>query len=184
MSITNEINRRIAEGRLFRLEPSIPGDPEIRTVLVSVEMNDLLIGRWQTETMRRRCGRLRADLESFVIGERVTVCWEPFQARNAKIGRLHPIEDEVWDLRSQDPKLELRVFFRFALRDVLVALTCSPRSVEVPWLRRAPLKDRASSEWKSALVECKAEWNKLFPAHDPHSGDDIHGYISSNVVLV
>jgi len=172
------------EERLFRLEPSIPGDPEERTVLMSVEINQLLTGPWPSETMRRRCGRLRGDLESFLKGEHVTVCWDPFQAKNAKMGRLHPITDELWDLRSQDPKPGLRVFCRFALTDVLVALTCSRRSVEVPWLSRSPLKDRNSREWRDALVECKTEWNKLFPAHDPHHGAKIHAYISSNVVLV
>ena len=54
----------------------------------------------------------------------MTVCWDPFKARDAKIGRLYPIADEVWDLRSQAPPPGLRVFCRFAEKDVLVALTC------------------------------------------------------------
>jgi hypothetical protein len=182
MSIDAEIVLRIAEGRLFRLSPSIPGDPEERTVLVSREIRNLLEGPWANDAARRRCGRLRADFESIIKGEVITVSWTPYQAGHAMIGKLDA--DEVYDLRSQDPKPGLRVFFRFADRDVMVALTCGPRSVNVDWLPREPLGHRYSREWRDAIEECKAEWRKLFPAHSAHTGDSLHDYISSNAVLV
>jgi hypothetical protein len=96
------------------------------------------------------------------------------------MGRLDA--DEVWDLRSQAPPPGLRVFCRFAEKDVLVALTCSPRSVPVPWLNRLPLLGRSSREWRDAIVGCRREWNVLFPAHQPLSGVDLSDYISNAVL--
>ena len=63
MSIRVEINRRVAEGRLFLLEPVIEGDPVTRTMLITPEIKDLLSGPWEDESVERRVGRLRADLE-------------------------------------------------------------------------------------------------------------------------
>ena len=112
----------------------------------------------------------------------VTVCWNPFEARDAKMGRLHPMADEVWDLRSQGPPPGLRVLCRFAEKDVLVALTCHPRSVGVPWLNRLPLLGRRSREWRNAIVECRREWTMLFPAHQPLSGVNLDDYISNAIL--
>jgi len=182
MSIRVEINNRIAEGRLFRLRPNVQSDPNERTVLMSVEIHELVSGPWPDGPMGIRCGYLRADLESFVANDVMTVCWDPFKARDAKIGRLYPIADEVWDLRSQAPPPGLRVFCRFAEKDVLVALTCRPRSVPVPWLNKLPLLGSNSREWRHAIVECRREWNVLFPAHQPLSGVDLSDYISNAVL--
>jgi len=133
--------------------------------------------------MGQRCARLRADLENIVTAEHVTVCWDPFKARNEQIGRLNPVQDEVWDLRSQEPPPGLRVFFRFALKDVLVALTCAPRSVPVPWINRLPLLGRTSREWRKAIIECRREWRLLFPTYEPIRGTDINAYLTGGAVL-
>ena len=113
----------------------------------------------------------------------MTISWDPSKARDAKMGRLDPIADEVWDVRSQEPSPGLRVFSRFAEKDVLVALTCSPRSISVSWLDRLPLLGRDSRQWRDAIIECKRDWNILFPAYEPLRGDDLDDYIS-NAVLV
>jgi hypothetical protein len=126
MSIRDEINERIAEGRLFNLEPALASDPVERTMLISAEINSHLIGPWPNIIAAKRFGKLRADLEAFVKGEKVAVCLDPYVARNAYMGRLDQPNDEVWDVRSRDPKPALRVFGRFAERDVFVALTWSP----------------------------------------------------------
>jgi len=182
MSIRVEINNRIAEGRLFRLRPHFRNDPNERTVLMSSEIHKLVSGPWPDGPMGIRCGYLRADLESFVANDVMTVCGDPFKAKDAKMGRLYPIADEVWDLRSQAPRPGLRVFCRFAEKDVLVALTCYPRSVPVSWLNKLPLLGNSSREWRDAIVECRREWNVLFPAHQPLSGVDLSDYISNAVL--
>jgi hypothetical protein len=182
MSIRDEINARIAEGRLFRLEPINVKDPRKRTVLMSEEINKMVSGPWPDGPMGSRCGFLRADLENVVTGDFITVCWEPFKGRNEQIGRLDPVTDEVWDLRCQDPPPGLRVFCRFAEKNVLVALTCSPRSKPVPWLHRLPLLDRFSPEWKRAIAESLCLWKELFPDCEPVSGTDINAYLSDAIL--
>jgi hypothetical protein len=77
MSIRVQINGRIAEGRLHNLEPVLPSDPVERTMLISAEINSLLIGPWPNANAAKRFGELRADLEAFVKGEKVAVCLDP-----------------------------------------------------------------------------------------------------------
>jgi hypothetical protein len=182
MSIRDEINARIAEGRLFRLKPLNKKDNERRTVLMSPEISGLVMGPWPPSgPMGARCARLRGDLESLITAENITVCWEPHKGRSEQIGRLCPIGDEVWDLRSQDPPPGLRVFFRFAEKNVFVALTCAPRSVPVAWLPRLPLLD--SREWRRAIVTCRSRWRVLFPAHEPISGSSADAYLTGARLL-
>jgi hypothetical protein len=158
-------------------------DNQRRAVLMSQEINELVIGPWSDGPMGARCARLRGDLEHLITAENITVCWDPFKARNEQIGRLNPIGDLVWDLRLQDPKPGLRVFFRFAEKDVFVALTCAPRSASVSWLRSVPLLGRESRQWRRAIVGCKAQWRLLFPAHEPVSGDSIDAYLTGARIL-
>jgi hypothetical protein len=183
MSIRDEINNRIGEGRLFVLTPRIAGDPQVRTIVMSAEINNLVSEPWPHDAEGSRRAKLRADLEYFVSGKLVSVCWEAGAGRAYhQLGRLDPSEDEIWDYRSVDPRPALRVFCRFAEKDVLVAFTCSPRSVSVSWLDRLPLLERGSFEWKTAMKECRAEWSKLFPTYEPLKGDNLHDYLSNAVL--
>jgi hypothetical protein len=102
----------------------------------------------------------------------------PFDAREAQLGRLDPSEDSVFDFRSKE-KPGLRLFCRFAERNVLVAFTCAPRSVAISWLDKLPLGDRHSKKWRRAIRECIEQWTILFPHHDPVLGDDLNAYLSN-----
>jgi putative component of toxin-antitoxin plasmid stabilization module len=170
----------VKEERLFMLDP-FPGDPKARTVLMSPEIKALIAGPWDDQPMGDRCGRLLASLQRIVRGELLRVCLKPFKAREAQIGRLDPVEHSIFDIRSSE-KPGLRVFCRFAEKDVLIALTCAPRSVKVSWLDRLPLGDRYSREWKRAVFECKQKWFELFPAHEPVKGDNLDDYLSKAVL--
>jgi hypothetical protein len=179
MSIRQEWLRHVRGKSLFPLTFLVPGRPERRTVLMSEEVHKLVSGPWSEDLMGDRCARLRADLENILAGDRLTVSWDPFKARsNHQVGRLNTLEEEVWDVRSIE-KPGLRVFGRFAEKDVLILFTCSPRSLPVSWLRRLAIGDRNSREWEKAKAECKREWNKLFPAHPPHTGENVSDYLSN-----
>jgi hypothetical protein len=95
MSIREEINARIEEGRLFRLKPVNDKDQKRRTVLMSEEINRMVSGPWPDGPMGFRCSRLRAELENLITAEFITVCWDPFKARNEQIGRLARIMHEA-----------------------------------------------------------------------------------------
>lgn len=175
MSIEPEIAKAVAAGKLFNIEPVIPGDPAVRTMVVSADINQLLEGPWESETLERRGNRLRANLEAFVKGDIIPVSLTPYEHRNAYMGRLYRPNDEVWDIRSRDPKPGLRLFGRFALPDVFIALN---------WVSRRELGDVAALKWDFAILECQERWKELFPTNEPIHGDKIHDYISTNVVLV
>jgi hypothetical protein len=183
MSIIDLIKLRMQEGRLWRVEPDVESDPIERCMVVSREIMDLIEGPWPDEKWERRCGRLRGDLEAFVRGDVISLCLEPYKAESAYMGRLDEPMDEVWDIRSRDPKPGLRVFGRFADRDVFVALLCSPRSVPIPQSERLPLRDRASAEWKQAVKETQAEWRKLFHSYKPIHGET-HDFYASKSILI
>jgi hypothetical protein len=180
MSIRQEWQRLVTEECLFLLDP-FPGDPSARTVLMSPEVKALIAGPWDDNVMGDRCARLLASLQRVVRGELLRVCLVPFKARSAHIGRLDPIEDSVFDIRSS-AKPGLRVFCRFAEKDVLVALTCAPRSVKISWLDRLPLGERYSKEWKRGVFECKQKWFELFPVHEPLKGDKLNDYLSKAIL--
>jgi hypothetical protein len=179
MSIRKEWLSHVKDGTLFRLGFLVPGRPEKRTVLMSQEINKLVSGPWTSDFMEDRCNRLRANLEGILAGDRLTVCWEPYAGRRwHQLGRLDKPGEEIWDIRSVD-KPGLRTLFRFAETDVIVALTCSPRSIRIPWMHRLPLVGH--KDWKRAKTECKRQWSILFPAHEPHKGDSLNDYLSNAV---
>ena len=173
----------VRDEQLLKLDFAIPGPSEARTVLMTSEIADLICGPWPDSVMGDRCARLRANLETFLAGARMTVCWAPYKGRDHhQLGRLHPIGDGVWDLRSVDPSPGLRLFFCLAEKDVMIVFICSPRSVPVPWLQRPPLGARQSKLWKQAQSECKRQWKHIFPAHTPLVSENPDDCISNTVI--
>jgi hypothetical protein len=175
MSIYDEIQNRIIEGRLFLLEPALPDAAHMRRVFASSDVNSLLLGPWDDTDSATRCNYLRADIDKFIEGQIVTVAQRSRAAGVADLAQLQPQREEVWEIRSRNPKPSLRVFGRFADTDVFIALTWSPR---------IPLAGWGSRAWRDAIVGCKTEWAKLFTPYPPKSGAEIHDYISTQVVLV
>ncbi len=181
MSIQAEIHNRLQEKRLFHLERALPSDPVERAMFVSPEILELVVGPWDSPDMQGRCGRLRADLESFIGGDTLTICLRPFEAGAAYMGLLEPPSDGIFDIRSRDPNPALRVLGGFAMQDVFVALAWAPRSKPLSWSNRQPLGDRNSREWRDVVLECKTAWKNLFGSYQPVTGDEIENYATSAV---
>jgi hypothetical protein len=175
--------KRVQDGELFKLGFLIPGPPERRTVLLSPDMNRLVSGPWEDTEMGTRCARLRAELENILAGEPLVVCWTPGKGReHHQIGRLHPSEDNIFDIRSVDPSPALRIICHFAEKDVLIAHLCCPRSVPVHWLDRMPLLGRQSKDWLRAITDSKSNWSTLFPGCEPHAGANVNDYLSNAIL--
>lgn len=180
ISIRAAIKRRCRAGRLYAVGMTDPSDPIKRGVYISDEMRLLFEGPWAAEDGQERTMRLWADLESYVKNQVVSVCLDPFKARNEFFARLDKPEDEVWDIRSRTPAPAMRVFGRFAAPNTFIAFHWLPRSK--PWNGREPLSDRDDPKWEAAKTECVRQWNKLFPRHAPIHGDGVHDYITENVL--
>lgn len=149
-------------------------------MFLSEEIQPLLTAPWESEEWEDRCGSLRADLERFIAGGMIAVAAQPLTGgRTAYMRQLSKRFDEVWEIRSRDPKPGIRVLGRFADVDVFIALT---------WWRRADLGGPGTRAWRDAIVECKTKWNQLFPAYQPISSGVGHEYptacISANTYLI
>lgn len=142
----------------------------MRQMYVSEEIHGLLVGPWAEPEWEERFNYLRADLDRFIEGSLIPIAREPYKGKTSYMLRLQPPADEVWEIRSRDPEPSIRVFGRFAEKDIFIALT---------WALRADLKHPGSREWRDASVGCKTDWIKLFHPYLPKSGADIHGHISN-----
>ena len=179
MSIYHQILDHVNDGRLFRVlseMPRVRGAP-FRQLFVSESVNELLVGPWTDADWEIRCGRLRADFDSFTDGEFVVpVSFKKYGGSLLK--RLVPNRDEIWEIRSCDPLPQLRVFGRFAELDVFVALT---------WAARSDLGDHLTREgmeaWRRAAVQCGTDWRVLFPTYEPLSGVTNHDYLSNSFLV-
>jgi hypothetical protein len=175
MSIRDVIAIRCSEKRLFALEQGIPGSPVVRTIFLSHDLYSLVLGPWNDEKIEERAGRLRADLDMFISGMVISVALSPYKKKkNAYMSPLDPAADQVWEIRSRDPRPGIRIFGHFSEKDVFVALT---------WGFREELGGPGSREWRDARERCKAEWRKLLHPYSPHTGNTPHEYVS-NIILV
>ena len=165
------------------LTPVITGDIVRRHIFMSNEIQKLVEIPMPTEMARKRIAGLRAELEAFVRGDQIAICLHPYKAGKANMGRLDRPADEVWDFRSVK-KPGLRIFGRFSERDVFVALTCWPRSIEVEWLDRPPLRENESQQFNDAINGCKAEWQSLLHPYEPLSGGHVSDYISDKYISI
>jgi hypothetical protein len=155
MSIRPEWQKLVADGVLTKMGV-LRGDTARRTVLMTEEVSQVVTEPWREGDEAIRRAILAQSLQHIVRGGRLVVCMEPFAARTAHIGRLAPIEESVFDIRCQESPA-LRIFCRVIERDVLLAITCRPRSKSLPWLKWLPLGERHSKEWKAGVDAVKRE---------------------------
>jgi hypothetical protein len=95
-----------------------------RSAYLSQDIMALLAaGPWPTSKDQERWGYLTYWFDRFTDGARLTLRSEPRPKKStADMARLEPVADEVWEVRSLDPKPAMRVFGSFAQRDVFVGL--------------------------------------------------------------
>ena len=183
MSIRDQIQSALAEQRLRTLPRRVQSDPVERVMLIGDEIWQLLHGPFTSPAHSERIGALHADLEAFVRGDAVSLALTPFQHGVAYMGRLDPKGQATWDIRSRDPDPGLRVFGRFAARDIFVALSWAPRSIRLSWSKRVPLADRRLN-WRLQILECEEQWNLVLPGAVPLVGKEVKDYVSANAISV
>ncbi len=175
MSLILEVKDWCNRGRLTLLQPA-SGDPMVRIICLSENLASQVFGPWLDMNEAVRWTSLRADLDSFVEGRKViAVAGHPFKGgKKSDFKRLYKARDEVWEFRSRNPRPGIRIFGRFAAKDIFVAFG---------WAERPDLGGPQSRAWRDAMVRCKTDWRNLFPAYDPFTGSNLYGNIS-NIVLV
>ena len=169
MSIAGEIRGRIkaTHGKeLFFLPPKLPGDPMKRQVFVSSEVRDCVMDPLPRNWKGRRRAELRARLDAFTRGEQFSVAERPFKKDpKAMLARTNPPNDEIWSLRSTEPKPGIRCFGAFGDKDLFIALT---------WAFREDINN-----WTAELARCKGEWMRVFGAVPRLQKGSLNEYISN-----
>jgi hypothetical protein len=163
MSIADSIRWHVAEGRLFPVRPKAYGSIERRMMFVSQELNEILVSEAPSLADVARIAVLDAQLGHFVEGGVVDPTYMRMLDRPAH---------NVLEIRARRPRPSIRVFGRFAQKDVFIAL-----NVEL----RNSLAGKGSRAWRDEAVRCGVLWRALFPTYDPLEGDSLHDFISENV---
>lgn len=171
MSIREWIAVLRGEGRLRLLPPMMPGAPHPRLIYAAPELQAELEQSWDLGQSTDRIGRLLANLDTYSTGGLVVV--STGVENTALFKHLDPRAEEVWEIRSRDPKPSIRVFGRFAEVDIFIATHMCTRGY---------LGGPGSREWRDEFERCKTEWSKLFSTFEPVTGPDVRAYISENVV--
>ena len=171
MSIANQIEYWVRNGTLIPIEPTLPSGLIIRRLYATPDVNRLISGPWRDTQEEIRCGRLRQDFDRFIERRPISLAIDdPYKKdKTAYLARLSPSADEVWEIRSRDPKPAIRVFGRFAICDTFIAFN---------WGYRKDLGGPGSKEFRFEINRAKSEWRKIFPTYRPVSGADIHDYVS------
>lgn len=176
MSILDELQSRCNEvpPRLFRLAVS-PKDPGLanastpRSMFISPNIQRFL------ESEHELAGAARADIEAFILGRLIVVALKR-DHKHCRMARLDKPQEEVWEVRILDADPQLRIFGRFALRDVFVAL--------VGPIDRGDLE--SDEDFEDVKMDCKRAWTDLFGiSYWPITGgSNIDVYISKPVRVV
>ena len=153
---------------LALVEPQIPC-AQVRPIYMVKGLYERIYGPRAEDS--KRMGHLDADLRRFISGDKITIARGEEESCNLK-----PLSnvDEVWELRSRDPKPSIRVFGRFADKDVFIATNMEHRK------KLFALRSRA---WAVEIRTCQTAWNRLFPHLDPHRGETSHDYVSNAIDL-
>lgn len=177
MSINQLIQDCLKDGGLFQVFPRLPSSPVNRVIYANSNVNELVVGPWSDKAHEIRCGRLWADFDRFIEGRLISVALNnPYKhPKSTYLSRLDPVSDEVWEIRSRDPKPSLRVFGMFAKLDCLILFD---------WGERKAMGGPGSRQFRDAMNRCKAEWRNRFPAHNPHSGRTVNDYVSGPTLSV
>lgn len=177
MSKRQLLREAVADGRLSPIQPRLPSAPVQRQLFGSPNIVRLVNGPWDDRAEEYRCGKLWEDFDRFTEGRLISVALNnPYNhPKSTYLSRLDPTHDEVWEIRSRDPKPAIRVFGMFVDFDVLVLFNCGYRK---------SLGGPKSPEFDRERRKCRLAWASIFLTLAPHSGCRIEDYVSRPAISV
>lgn len=153
MSIREEIWNQISEGRLMELRPRA-GYP-IRQMYIETSLYEEIVAEIDDLKKMDRYTKLEADLAEFITSPTIHPNY---------LYLLSPTRDNVWEIRSVQPKPQLRVFGMFAAKDCFIATHHEYRDT---------LGVFDSKSWKTEKRRAIAIWRKLFNSYQPLNSKDV-----------
>jgi hypothetical protein len=167
MSIKPYIAGLVKAGTLYPYVPPGPHRASRCLFLTGEAMKDLTNPSGLIRLMDLR-GMVEAELRRWVTKGRV---WVDLTGEPRFLKPLCPPPPEIWELRFTDPRVQLRLFCRFAEPNTLIGTQFHTRQM---------LQKRGSPQWRTAMAACERRWNELFPDRPPFSGNTIHDYVTEN----
>jgi hypothetical protein len=113
-------------------------------------------------------GVVEAELKRWVQGGSV---WVDLQGKPRFLKMLFPPPREIWEIRFTDPRVQVRLFGRFAEPDTFIGTKFHTRGM---------LGRTGSRQWLEAMSACEKRWDELFSGFSPFSGLRIHDYVTEN----
>jgi hypothetical protein len=166
MSIRSHIMALWKAGEIRRYAP--PGLPAKRRIyLMGGAVRDLESADGIVNLMALR-GMTEAGLKRWVHGGRVYV---DLDGNPRFLKRLCPPPPEIWEIRFTDPRVQLRLFCRFAEPNTIIGSRFHTRGM---------LGRKGSEDWRKAMTDCEKSWEELFPGFSPFFGRTIHDYVTEN----
>ena len=108
-------------------------------------------------------GNILAAFVRWVNGDRV---WRN-GIRGGFLDSLHPPPSEVFELRIIAPSSHVRALGMFGAPNALVLLRLHTRG-----------SFRTPEDWEREMIECVADWDRLFPDDPPFRGNTIGDYVT------
>lgn len=173
MSIGPTLSEIVSDGRLVRVPPLL-GGTSTRVVLAAPDVMRELDPNTAQYVDPHNAGQLRAWLDGFTAGRRVTVGSDKNRQVDMKI--LNPRADEVWEIRKRHEP-STRIFGRFAMKDVFVAtnIRTSADLFSIQWITDGYVRWPV---WRQEIRRCKAVWRSIFALYEPVSGGQLDDYLS------
>jgi len=137
-----------AAGVLVRYMPRSSRAPKRRLFLGPDAHKDLTDPQSATNLLVGK-GYILAALDRWTVGEKVYGV-----KRGEFLDRLEPPPPEVWEIRMTPPRIQARLFGRFAEPDTLILTKFHTRSM---------LGNRGSPGWAQAMNHCDQCWDTHFP---------------------
>lgn len=170
MSIRDLIREWENSGQLAVVPPALPSIASLRYVIATAEVRNRLCGTWADQTMGVRYARARTVVDAFTQGLAIATRLPPSTSARAQLALLSEAREEIWEFRSRDPKPGVRVFGRFAEKDVFLAL----------WTE---LKENIDEDYTDEKEKCKKVWRKLFYPFKPFTPELGGEYLTGAVYL-
>jgi hypothetical protein len=129
-----------------------PGKMPVRRCLFLTDdaMKDLTSQDGLIRLMALR-GMVEEGLKRWVHSGRV---WVDLQGKPRFLMPLCPPPREIWELRFTDPRVQIRLFGRFAEPNTIVGTKFHTRGM---------LDRKGSRHWREAMNACSKRWDELFP---------------------
>jgi hypothetical protein len=170
MSIREHLQLALDAGWLVNLQPSLPSIPHQRMIFVARTLYSELEYELNDASSAVRTAELFSTFDVFLSGKPISIGGR--DDKYAYIKQLEPTTEEVWEIRSIQPRPSIRVFGRFAACDVFIACNKGLRT---------QLGGFGSREFQKAMSYCKIEWRKCLQSWPPHSGKRPNDYVSENL---